>query len=253
MRASSVVLSLVLVATVGASGFVLHRQRNALVVASARNDDLDRAVTLQTSALRTKEGEIAALQTSVAKLDAERAAQARAMAELAGLQKDRDAAKARAEQLAKLVDQFRALIDAGKLHVEMRHGHLVLVLPNDVLFDEGKVALKPDGVAALAEIAATLKTVKDRQFQVVGHTDSAPIKTKEFPSNWELSSVRALAVVKLLVEQGVPPSMLAATGRGEWEPLASNLSPVTRAKNRRIEIVLEQPIPDLAKLPQLKM
>ncbi len=253
MRASSVVLSLVLLATVSASGFVLYRQRNALVVAAARTDDLDRAVALQTTALRGKDGEIATLKASVAKLDVERAAQAKALAELTELQKDRDATKARADQLAKLVEQFRKLIDAGKLHVEVRHGHLVLVLPNDVLFDEGKTALKPDGVAALAEIAATLKTVKDRQFQVVGHTDSAPIKTKEFPSNWELSSARALAVVKLLVEQGVGPSMLAATGRGEWEPMASNLSPVTRAKNRRIEIVLEQPIADLAKLPQLKM
>lgn len=253
MRPSTVVLTVLLVATFTASGFVLNRQRTSLVLSAARTADLEHAVDLQIASSKEKDAKIGALEAKVAKLDAERAAQTKALAELAELQRDRDAARARAEQLTKFVEQFRRLIDAGKLTVEVRHGQLVLVLPNDVLFDEAKVALKPDGVAALTEIAATLKTVKDRQFQVVGHTDSTPIKTTEFPSNWELSSVRALAVVKLLVESGVPASMLAASARGEWEPVASNANAFTRAKNRRIEIVVQAPIGDLVKLGQLKM
>jgi chemotaxis protein MotB len=253
MRLSTALLSMVLVASLSASGFVLHRQRAALVTAGAHGADLERAVALQSAALTAKDADIAKLSASLARLEAERGAQLKALAELAELQRDRDATRARADQLTKFVEQFRKLIDAGKLSVEVRHGRLVLVLPNDVLFDEGKVALKPDGVAALSEIAATLKTVKDRQFQVIGHTDSTPIKTAAFPSNWELSSTRALAVVKLLVEVGVAPSVLAATGRGEFEPIAPNGNAFTRAKNRRIEIVLESPVGDLVKLGQLKM
>jgi chemotaxis protein MotB len=252
MRPATVLLSALLVVATSSSGFLIQRQRAALVAAAARTSDLERANADQASSAKARDARVASLEAYVARLDAEKLAREKALADLAGLQKDRDAAKARAEQLTKLVEQFRKLIDAGKLQVEVRHGRLVLVLPNDVLFDEAAVAIKPDGVAALAEIAATLKTVKDRTFQVVGHTDSTPIKTLEFPSNWELSTERSLAVVKLLVDQGVPPSMLAATGRGEWEPIAPNANAFNRARNRRIEIVLEQPIADLAK-PLMKM
>jgi len=252
MRVSTVVLSVLLAASVAASGVVLTRQRNALVLAAGHAADQENAIAQQATTLKARDARVASLEQYIARLEAEKAARERALADLAELQKDRDAAKARAEQLAKLVDQFKKLVDAGKLEVVVRHGRLVLVLPNDVLFDEGKVALKSAGIAALAEIAETLKTLKDRTFQVVGHTDATPIKTAEFPSNWELSTVRALAVVKLLVDQGVPPSMLMASGRGEWEPLASNANAFARAKNRRIEIVLEQPIADIAK-PLLKM
>ena len=253
MRASTLVLTVLLLATASASAFAIHRQRESIVLAASKSGELERALGQRDVAMHERDQQIAALKTATAKLEADRAAQAKSLAELAPLQRERDAARARAEQLTKLVSQFQKLIDAGKLQVEIRHGHLVLVLPNDVLFDEGKVAIKPDGQAALAEIAATLRDVQGRQFQVVGHTDAMPIKTTEFPSNWELSSARALAVVKLLIETGVHGGVLAATGRGEWEPRATNGNAYGRMKNRRIEIVLEPLLPSDLKIPQLKM
>lgn len=253
MRATTVVLGVVLLATTSASAFAIHHQRESILLASSKSSELERALGQRDVAMHERDQQLALLKANVAKLEADRGAQAKSLAELAPLQRERDAARARAEQLTKLVSQFQKLIDSGKLQVEIRHGRLVLVLPNDVLFDEGKVAIKSDGQSALGEIAATLKNVQGRQFEVIGHTDATPIKTAEFPSNWDLSSARALAVVKLLVDAGVSGGVLAATGRGEWEPHATNGNAFGRMKNRRIEIVLEPLLPSDLKLPQLKM
>jgi chemotaxis protein MotB len=78
-----------------------------------------------------------------------------------------------------------------------------------------------------------------------------PIKTKELGSNWELSSARALAVIKLLLEKGVRPDVLSAAGYAEFDPAQSNTSDKGRAKNRRIEIVIVPNIEDLVKMPEL--
>jgi chemotaxis protein MotB len=157
-----------------------------------------------------------------------------------------------AQERGKLVDdlqaKFKRMIDAGHLKVTTRHGRAVLQLRNDVLFATGEAEVKPDGKQAITEVASTLRQVGSKRFQVAGHTDSAPITTdkkKEFPSNWELSAARAIAVVKLLVAQGVDPGMLSAAGYGPYDPIASNATPEGEAKNRRIEITL---VPRVAEL-----
>jgi chemotaxis protein MotB len=76
--------------------------------------------------------------------------------------------------------------------------------------------------------------------RVDGHTDAVPISTPQFPSNWELSSARAIAVVKFLVEQGVPAYRLAATGFGEFQPLDPRSGEIANRRNRRIEFKLTQ-------------
>ena len=116
------------------------------------------------------------------------------------------------------------------------------------MFESGRTDVKPDGKAALARVAQALATVPDRDFLVAGHTDNVPIHTELFPSNWELSTARAVEVVKLLVDKGVKPEVLAAAGYGQFDPVAANDSPEHRAQNRRIEIVLQ---PNLADLPPL--
>jgi chemotaxis protein MotB len=93
-----------------------------------------------------------------------------------------------------------------------------------------------------------LSTVGDRDFLVAGHTDNVPIRTALFPSNWELSTRRAVEVVHILVAQGMSPKVLAAAGYGEFDPVAANDTPEHRAQNRRIEIVLQ---PNLSDLPPL--
>ena len=173
-------------------------------------------------------------------------------AQLEELRKQKAAAEARARLFNDFIAKFRKMIDAGKVSIHVRRGRIVLTLHNDVLFDEGKTELKPAGTAALAEIAQTLKTVNNRSFQVSGHTDNLPIKKPEFPSNWELSTARAVVVVKFLQKEGVSPNVLSAAGYGEWDPVAPNSDAATRTKNRRIEIALVPNIEELISSPELK-
>jgi chemotaxis protein MotB len=162
-------------------------------------------------------------------------------AQLEEAKKAMQEAQERGKLLTDLEGKFKRMIDAGHLHVTTRHGRVVLQLKNDVLFDAGEADVKPDGKKALAEVAATLRSVGAKRFQVAGHTDTQAItseKKKLFPTNWELSAARAIAVVKLLTSEGVDPSTLSAAGYGPYDPVASNGTPDGQAKNRRIEITL---------------
>lgn len=159
------------------------------------------------------------------------------------------AERARAALYKELLGKFHKMIDAGDLSVSVRDGRMVLQLPNDVLFDSGKAELKPSGKAAIEQVAVVLRTI-DRHFQVAGHTDDEPIKLSPFASNWELSTVRALTVVSDLVKHGVKPQHLSAAGYGEFDPVAPNTTPKSKAKNRRIEITVVPMIDELVSVPQ---
>ena len=137
-----------------------------------------------------------------------------------------------------VIGRFRSLIDGGRLSVAIDRGRMVIQLPQDILFQSGSATIGSDGRQTLGEVAAVLADLEDRTFQVEGHTDNVPIATARFPSNWELSSARALSVVRLLVENGVPPQNLSGAGYGEFQPRAANDTPDTRRLNRRIEIVM---------------
>ena len=115
------------------------------------------------------------------------------------LRKAQLAASKRAELFRQLALKFKKMTDAGDLKIVLRDGRMVLQLRNDVLFDSGKVTIKKAGKDALKEVAGVLVTLTDRKLQVAGHTDNVPISTARFPSNWELSSARSIAVVKFLV------------------------------------------------------
>jgi chemotaxis protein MotB len=168
------------------------------------------------------------------------------------LRRAQAAAEARAELFRQFVQKFKSMIDAGQLKIATRNGRLVLQLPNDVLFDSGQTFIKPAGKEALVQIASVLSTVAGRTFQVGGHTDNLPIQTSRFPSNWELSTARAVEVVKLLVGQGVAPRMLSAAGYGEFDPVAGNDTPDGRGRNRRIEIALQPNLDELVTAPQVQ-
>jgi chemotaxis protein MotB len=168
------------------------------------------------------------------------------------LRKAQAAAEARAQLFRQFVQKFKSMIDAGQLKIATRNGRLVLQLSNDVLFDSGQTAIKPAGRDALLQVARILVTVPGRTFQVGGHTDNLPIQTPRFPSNWELSTARAVEVVKLLVAQGVDPKVLSAAGYGEFDPVAGNEAPDGRAKNRRIEIALQPNLDELVAAPPVQ-
>jgi chemotaxis protein MotB len=164
------------------------------------------------------------------------------------LRRQKVAAEARLATWRGLVGRLRGMIDAGQIKVVIRNGRMLVALPNDVLFDSGSAQIKPAGQGTLAKVATALATIPDRSFVVAGHTDDVPIRTERFPSNWELSTARAVEVTKFLVQSGLRPRSLAAAGYGEFDPVAANDSAEHRAQNRRIEIVLE---PNLSELPSL--
>jgi chemotaxis protein MotB len=162
------------------------------------------------------------------------------------MKKAQAAAEARAAQFRKLFDKLRSMIDAGKIQVEVREGRMLVKLPDNILFDPGKSELKPDGKEAVLQVATVLKDIKDRKFQVAGHTDNVPIKSKKFKDNWELSADRALQVVRFMVDQGKMDSkVLSAAGYADQLPVAPNDTPENKQKNRRIEIVLQPNLEDL--------
>jgi chemotaxis protein MotB len=172
-------------------------------------------------------------------------------AELDELRRQKAAAEARLRLFDEFLAKFKNMVDAGKLEITVRRGQIVLALATDVLFDTGKTDIKPEGKTALAEVATALKGVTGRRFQVAGHTDTVPIRTKEFPSNWELSTARAVAVVKLLVEKGVRADVMSAAGYAEFDPAQSNATGSGKQKNRRIEIVLVPNVEELVKMPEI--
>jgi chemotaxis protein MotB len=121
------------------------------------------------------------------------------------------------------------------------------VFPSDVLFDTGSAEIKPSATAQLDKLAAALSQLETKippdiawVMRIDGHTDIRPINTYEFPSNWELSSARAISVVRYLMQQGVPPNRLVAAGFGEFQPIDNGTSEEALARNRRIELKLTE-------------
>ncbi len=121
------------------------------------------------------------------------------------------------------------------------------VFPSDVLFDSGSAEIRPEATNQLGKLAAALKDLEGQippdiawVMRVDGHTDIKPIITAEFPSNWELSSARAISVVRYLMEQGVKPERLVAAGFGEFQPIDAAESDEALRKNRRIELKLTE-------------
>jgi chemotaxis protein MotB len=175
-----------------------------------------------------------------------------ARARLDELRRAEAASAARAALFRDVALRLKRMIDAGELQVVLRNGRMVLVLPNDVMFDSGKTEIKPGGKEALAQVAAVLSTLEKRSFQVAGHTDDQPIRFSGFASNWELSTERALRVVNFLLKSGMQPGSLSAAGYGEFAPVNPNDSPEHKAGNRRIEITLQPNIDEFPAIPEAR-
>jgi chemotaxis protein MotB len=146
----------------------------------------------------------------------------------------------RKEVLDRLAASLQEMVAAGKITVVKRNGRLVVQIAENILFDTGKSKLKPDGEAAIAELAPLLAAA-GRNFQVAGHTDNQGAAEL----NWKLSTDRALSVLFKMIESGYPPERLSPAGFAFYQPVATNDSPEGRQLNRRVEIVL---VPNLDEL-----
>jgi len=175
---------------------------------------------------------------------------AAAQKQMEALQKAEAQERARAALYHKLVEKLKAMIDSGKLAVQVRNGKMLVKLQNDILFPPGSATVKQEGKDVLGELSQVLASVPDRQFQVTGHTDDVPIHTAQFPSNWELSAQRAINVVKILVDAGLDPKHVSAAGYAENDPVAPNDTPEDKQKNRRIEVVVQPNIDELPKFDE---
>jgi chemotaxis protein MotB len=140
-----------------------------------------------------------------------------------------------------LLENMKSEIAQGQVTISELKGKLTVNMEAAILFDSGKADVKPDGIEILHKMVDTLKGVKDKAIRIEGHTDNVQISgalTRQFPSNWELSAVRAINVAKYLQQQGLDPASLSAVAFSEYKPVADNGTKEGRAKNRRIEITL---------------
>jgi chemotaxis protein MotB len=200
--------------------------------------------------LKQEKAKSAALEAQKVQLEAEKL----------GLENDKSELEAAKAELSKSVqlkegelatlkgtyERFREKmkdeIARGDIRLEQSGGKLRVGLVDKLLFDSGEAEISKRGEQVLLRLGEILAGIPDKQIQVSGHTDRAPITGKlveRYPSNWELSTARATQVVRFLCEKAnVPPQRLVASGHGEYQPIASNKTPTGRARNRRIEILL---------------
>jgi chemotaxis protein MotB len=127
--------------------------------------------------------------------------------------------------------------------VEKVNGDIVITIPDQVLFNSGEAAVRPEALRFLEGLGTAILEL-NRHTRVEGHTDNVPIRTAQFPSNWELSAARSVMVVRVLSElYGVPADHLAAVGLADTRPVTANSDAEQRAKNRRVEVVILEQAP----------
>ena len=124
--------------------------------------------------------------------------------------------------------------------LEASSGKMIITISGETLFASGSARLNPDALPSIDDMIDRFQEFTEYDINIKGHTDNVPIATREFPSNWELSAIRATTVLKHLISRGVDPRRLTATGYGDLIPIADNTTPENRAKNRRVEFVLEK-------------
>ncbi len=153
-----------------------------------------------------------------------------------------DAEVQKANNYEQLNAQLRSQLSADEAQIKVLKNELKVTMVNEILFSEGGYTLSKKGETALAKIAPTLATLpKDQQIIIEGYTDNLPLSAKlkeKFPSNIELSSARAGAVMRYLMSKGVPENIMSAQGFGETRAVASNDTEQGRAQNRRVEIII---------------
>ncbi len=142
------------------------------------------------------------------------------------------------EQMAQFLDAIQKAGLEQSTRVLRENAGIVIRLPDDILFETASAELRSEALPTIARLATVINQVRGTAVRVEGFTDSRPIHTPQFPSNWELSVARALSVVQALIASGVDPARLSAAGYGPYHPVAPNETPEGRAQNRRVEILV---------------
>lgn len=146
-----------------------------------------------------------------------------------------------------LLINISLMLELKKYSLMLDVNERVITIPGEILFDTGRAQLKRGARRELVKVVQQIKEVtgggEDWQIRIEGHTDDVPISNKRYESNWELSTARALSIVKFFLGNGYfSADQLHAMGYGEYKPLVPNTSPASQAKNRRVEIKLTQDV-----------
>jgi len=129
-------------------------------------------------------------------------------------------------------------IQQGKIDLSLQPRGLVMSLRESGFFGSGEAELRKESLVILTKVAEALSRIPG-QIRLEGHTDNTPIHTSKYPSNWQLSTARAISVLKLLRDNyDIPAGRIAVAGYGEYAPLSPNDTPANRAKNRRVDVVI---------------
>ena len=143
-----------------------------------------------------------------------------------------------------IVNEMESMIDntdlADSVNLAWDGDKIVLQIDGRYLFASGEVELKDRARFIFANLGQMFRDHADYRIAIRGHTDDRNIETARFPSNWELSAVRATTVLRFFIEQGIDPERMTATGYADYLPLVENDSDDNRARNRRVEFVLEK-------------
>ncbi len=158
-----------------------------------------------------------------------------------GAQRAHQALRDRLAQIAReLAQRLGPQVRLGQVQVRLTQQGVAIDIHDQLLFASGSADLGPGAQALLQQVSQVLAGLP-YQFQVNGYTDDRPIHDARFASNWQLSVMRALSVLNMLVQQGVDPAQLVAAGYGQYHPVQSNATPQGRAANRRVSIVILSP------------
>ena len=139
-----------------------------------------------------------------------------------------------------LVKESEAERLGDNFFIEEKGGELVMVLGESISFASGEAVLLGDSLAILDSVAAKIRNNTDYRLIISGHTDNLPIANSVYACNWDLSTARAVAVARYLVEQGIAPERITTQGFAEFRPMADNGSEDGRRRNRRVEIALSR-------------
>lgn len=152
-----------------------------------------------------------------------------------------------------LLENMKTEIEKGQITISNLKGRLTVNVVDEILFPSGSSVVKEEGKAVLKKVGDALASAYDKAIIIEGHTDNVPIGgalANRFPTNWELSTARAVSVVRFLADESkINPVRLSAVGYGENRPVMSNETPEGKAKNRRIEIKLVPLEPEYVQKP----
>ena len=206
-----------------------------LATVKSQRDGLDQDLKAKTDDLSKTAAE---KRQKIADLEAENT---KLKDNVAQLTKKSQEVEAASKTYKDLLQEMKGEISQGQITITELKGKLTMDVVDKILFASGEAAVKKEGLAVLTRVVEILKTVKDKNIRIEGHTDNVKITSrlaKIYPTNWELAAARAINVSKFLQQQGIDPKILSATAFGEYQPLADNSTLEGRAKNRRIAIIL---------------